>query len=397
MRKETGAPLLREVDRLGTGCEKWDALEQNFGRPDLISMWVADMDFSAPQPVLDALADRIAHGAFGYQQIPEGWKRAIVDWELARHRNVADPSWIRYVPGVVPALFWLVNLLTEPGDACLIQTPVYYPFESAVADTGRTLVTYDLVNENGLYRIDFDGLEQTILKNQVRLFILCSPHNPVGRVWTEGELRRIWEICNRHGVFVLADEIHRDLVLGTAPFVPYAAVAEDPSGFITLASASKTFNLASLTNAFVLIPDAKIRERYDAAIKRSHPGGGNHLGFVATETAFRSGVPWLEALLVQLRRNADVLRERLSQGVPEIVLSPLQGTYLQWVDMRGLLPAEELEPFLRDVCRVAVNYGDWFGPAGTGFIRINLATPQWRVEAVADRIVEGAAQIRASR
>lgn len=397
MHKETEASLLREVDRLGTECEKWDALEEIFGRPDLISMWVADMDFAAPQPVLDALSERIAHGAFGYHRTPEGWKRAIVDWELTRHRNVADPSWIRYVPGVVPALFWLVNLLTDPKDACLIQTPVYYPFASAVEKTRRSLVTHDLVNENGQYRIDFDGLEQTILENRVRLFILCSPHNPVGRVWTREELRRIREICSRHNVFVLADEIHRDLVIGEAPFVPYAAVAEDPSGFITLASASKTFNLASLTNAFILIPDAKVRERYDAAIKQSNPGGGNHLGFVATEAAFRYGAPWLEALLAQVRCNADVLRERLSQGVPEIVLSPLQGTYLQWVDMRGLLPAEGLESFMRDVCRVAVNYGEWFGKAGSGFVRLNLATPQWRVEAVADRIVAGAAQVRTSR
>lgn len=386
--------LLQEVARPGTGCEKWDGLAETFGRPDLISMWVADMDFAAPEPVLDALAARVAHGAFGYQQVPETWKDAIVQWDLHRHRNKVDPEWIRYAPGVVPALFWLVNALTEPGEACLIQTPVYYPFRYAVEETGRRLITHDLVNDNGTYHIDFAGFETAIVQHRVKLFILCSPHNPVGRVWEKEELRQLWRICDRHGVFVLSDEIHRDLVLGARPHIPTAQVAENTERLITLASASKTFNLASLSNSFMFIPDRKVRARFDEAVKRAHPGSGNILGYVATEAAFMRGEPWLEALLAQLRKNASVLWERLSRDLPEAVISPLEGTYLQWVDLRKLLPFEQVEPFMRDVCRVAVDYGDWFGKAGEGFIRLNLATPQWRVEEVAERLIAGARQVR---
>ena len=386
--------LLQEVERLGTGCEKWDGLKETFGRPDLISMWVADMDFAAPQVVLDALIARVAHGAFGYQQIPEDWKDAIVQWDLRRHHNTVDPEWIRYAPGVVPALFWLVNALTEPGEACLIQTPVYYPFQYAVEETGRRLITHDLVNENGVYRIDFAGFETAIVQNRVKLFILCSPHNPVGRVWEKEELRQLWRICDRHGVYVLSDEIHRDLVLGTRTHIPTAQVAENLDRLITLASASKTFNLASLSNSFMLIPDRKLRARFDEAIKRAHPGSGNILGYVATKAAFTQGEPWLEDLLAQLRKNAALLWERLARDLPEAVLSPLEGTYLQWVDLRKLFPFEQVEPFMRDVCRVATDYGDWFGKAGEGFIRLNLATPQWRVEEVANRLIEGARQVR---
>ncbi len=392
--KEDG--LLREVERKNTECLKWDALDQRFGDPDLIAMWVADMDFAAPQPVLDALHERVAHGAFGYHVASDGWRNAFIDWEQTRHECRIEPEWLRYTPGIVPAVYWLVNLLTEPGDACLIQTPVYYPFHHAVRDTGRTLVCSDLQNNGGIYSIDFERFERDIVENGVRLFILCSPHNPVGRVWTRDELSTMLHICAKHKVFVLSDEIHQDIILGERRHIPTALVAEDTSRLITLNSASKTFNLASLENATLVIPDPDVRAKYDQFIGTYNPGGGNVLGFVAVEAAYRHGASWLEALLDVLRQNEAFIREAFAKELPEVILSPLEGTYLLWADLRGLLSEDQIKEFMLKECGVAVDYGVWFGDAGKGFIRLNLATPGWRVEKVARRIIEAGKKVRAS-
>lgn len=304
--------LLQEVERRNTACLKWDGLEARFGDPDLIAMWVADMEFEAPRVVIDALHDRVEHGAFGYHLTPASYHEAFIGWENEHFGYDVKPEWIHYAPGVVSAIYWLVDMLTGPGDACLVLSPVYSPFYSAVRDKGRTLVCCDLKNTGGFYTVDFDQFEADIVENDVKLFILCSPHNPVGRVWTGGELKKMWEICKRHHVFILSDEIHQDIVTGPNRHLPMALVADDDALLITLTSASKTFNLASL------------------------------------------------------------------------------GTYLLWCDLRALIPEERLVRFMQEICGVAVNYGIWFGDGGRGFIRINLATPRWRVEEVVRRMVAAA-------
>ena len=391
--KDNG-PLLREVERRHTDCLKWDALSQRFGDPDLIAMWVADMDIAAPRAVLDAMHARIEHGAFGYQKPAKGWKDAFVRWEAERHGWQVDPSWIRYVPGVVPAIYWLIHAFTAPGDACLIQTPVYYPFSHAVRDTGRILVESDLVHADGVYGIDFEQFERDIAAHEVKLFILCSPHNPVGRVWTRQEIETVWAICQRHGVIVVSDEIHHDIVTGGRKHVPTGLVAGTSPHFVMLTSASKTFNLASLENALLVMPDTGLQKRYDAFARSFHPADGNLLGYVAVEAAYRHGGAWLEALLAEIRANEMHLRTLFGQALPEVVISPLEGTYLLWMDFRALVPAGELDAFMKQACGIAVDDGSWFGKSGEGFVRLNLATPRWRVEDVGRRIVDAARKRR---
>ena len=384
---QDGECLLQPVERRNTACLKWDALETRFGDPDLIAMWVADMDFAAPRPVIDALHARVEQGAFGYQMQALGWKDAFIQWERERHGWLVDPEWIKYVPGVVPAIYWLIHAYTAPGDACLIQTPVYYPFSYAVRDTGRRLVESELVAVDGVYGINMDALEKTIVDHAVKLFILCSPHNPVGRVWSHGELEAVWGVCQRHGVVLVSDEIHHDIVTGCRKHVPTGLLAGAAPDFIMLTSASKTFNLASLENALLVIPEAETRKRYDAFARSFHPSGGNLLGYVAVEAAYRQGAAWLEALLAEIRANEAHLRQLFARELPEVIMSPLEGTYLLWMDLRALVSADELETFMNRECGVAVDFGFWFGACGSGHIRVNLATPRWRVEDVGRRMV----------
>lgn len=361
-------------ERLHTDSLKWDALERRFQNPNLLPMWVADMDFQVPQAVLMALQDRITHGVFGYHQIPDSYYDAIIDWEQGRHGYTVKREWLRTVPGVVPAIFWLINAFTNPGDACLIQTPVYYPFFHAVNDTDRKLVTCDLVNTDGQYTIDFELFEQLIVTNYVKLFVLCSPHNPVGRVWTETELIQMMDICKRYQVLVVSDEIHQDLIIGSRKHHPTAITGDWDNQLITVSSATKTFNLASLENAFIVIPDEQLRNQYDRFHKTIHPGDGNMMGFVAVEAAYRRGEAWLDKLLDVVRENYRLLHETITNHLPGAVLTPLEGTYLAWCDFRAIIESKDMKTFLQDDCGLALNYGEWFGEAGRGFARMNLAT-----------------------
>ena len=255
MNKET---FIREncPDRRGTNCSKWDILSSKYGDPDLISMWVADMDFKAPEEVTRALRKKTDFGIYGYSLTPDGYYRSFIRWEKERHGWDVNRDWIRFAPGVVTGIFWCIHMLTNPGDAVIIHMPVYYPFHHAVEDTGRRLIYSELVNTKGVYTIDFQDFEKKIVDNKVKVFILCSPHNPVGRVWTEEELETMLAICKAHHVTVISDEIHHDLIIGSRPHIPTATVKNGGYSdlIITLTSASKTFNLAGMKNSFVIIP-----------------------------------------------------------------------------------------------------------------------------------------------
>lgn len=385
---DNAASMLREVDRINTDCLKWDALGSRFGDSSLVAMWVADMDFSAPQPVINALQERVAHGAFGYHVPSSDWKDTFCAWEFTRHGWQVSSEWIRYVPGVVPALYWMIHAMTEPGDACLVQTPVYYPFLHAVRDTGRVLVTSDLSLAGGRYGIDFYRFEQDIIQHGVKLFILCSPHNPVGRVWTRHELETVWTICERHGVFVLSDEIHQDIVTGNRKHIPTGLIAGSSEYFAMLTSASKTFNLASLENGILVIPNPAARKRYDDFARSFHVPDGNVLGYVAVEAAYRHGAPWLAALLDTIAENEKFLRALFDGKAPEVTLFPMEGTYLLWMDFRAFISPDELDSFMKKECGIAVDSGSWFGTAGRGFVRLNLATPGWRVQKVGHQMID---------
>lgn len=377
------------VERRGTDCEKWDRLATKYGDPNLISMWVADMEFRTADAIIEALSARAEHGAFGYGMVPAGYYEAFSGWMQQRHGVSIEQEWVRFSPGVIPALFWMVNAFTNPGDAVMIMTPVYYPFHNAVKDTGRTLVAVDLLNHNGHYTMDFEGIESAIVHTKVRMLILCSPHNPVGRVWTEEELEQLLNMCERHGVLVVSDEIHMDIILGEKPFVSVLSVAGGcyAEKTIVLSSASKTFNLASFLHSHIVIPGEELRQRYDAYAQTVNRAENNTLGMLTTMEGYLHGSEWLDSLLDVVRDNYQYLVAELNEKVPQVVVPPLEGTYLLLLDIREVLGDRDTKTFIQDDCHLAVDYGEWFGENFVGFVRLNLATePRYVHQAVANII-----------
>ena len=377
------------VDRKGTHCEKWDGLGERFGREDLLALWVADMDFRVPQCVLEAEKDYLDTGVFGYYHPSEGYYQAFMDWEQERHGYSVQREWLRFSPGVVPAINWLIQIFTEPQDRVLVLTPVYYPFLHAVRDNERTLVACQLVNQDGQYTVDLAAFEAAIAENQVRMFIMSSPHNPVSRVWRREELTAMLDICKKHGVLVLSDEIHQDLTFDGHKHIPSATAGDYSHMVITLTAASKTFNLAGCQNAFVVLPDAKLRKAYDAFTKRIHIREGNPFGYIAVEAAYRGGKAWLQQVQEIIWNNYGYLREQLAIHLPKACVTPLEGTYLMWVDFAAYLQPEEMERFFEETCGIAVDYGAWFEGDGQSHIRINLATSRENVEKAFSSILQG--------
>ena len=377
------------VDRKGTHCEKWDGLGERFGREDLLALWVADMDFRVPQCVLEAEKDYLDTGVFGYYHPSEGYYQAFMDWEQERHGYSVQREWLRFSPGVVPAINWLIQIFTEPQDRVLVLTPVYYPFLHAVRDNERTLIACQLVHQDGQYSVDLAAFEAAIAENQVRMFIMSSPHNPVSRVWRREELTAMLDICKKHGVLVLSDEIHQDLTFDGHKHIPSATAGDYSHMVITLTAASKTFNLAGCQNAFVVLPDAKLRKEYDAFTKRIHIREGNPFGYNAVEAAYRGGKAWLQQVQEIIWNNYGYLREQLAIHLPKACVTPLEGTYLMWVDFAAYLQPEEMERFFEETCGIAVDYGAWFEGDGQSHIRINLATSRENVEKAFSSILQG--------
>ncbi len=379
--------IIRYVDRVGSNCIKWDAQEKSFGESGLLGMWVADMDFEVPASVQKALKDYVDFAVYGYTAPADGYYKAFIDWEREHHGYEVKREWMRYAPGVVPAFNWWVQMSTCPGDAVMVLMPVYYPFHNAVKNNGRRLVACELSCEDGVYSIDFDVFEKTIVEENVKTFILCSPHNPVGRVWKKDELARMLEICRKHSVFVISDEIHHDLEFGGNRHIPSATVGEYDDMLVTLTAPSKTFNLAGLKNAIVIIPDEELRKKFDAFTTNISVTGGNTAGNLAAEAAYRGGEEWLSKVKDIIWNNYLYAAEAFKEALPELKISPLEGTYLMWVNFGAYLKAEEMEEFFQKKCRIAIDYGSWFGGEAETCIRINLATSRENVAACVERII----------
>ena len=377
--------------RRNTDSLKWDALEARYGNADLLAMWVADMEFKVPKQVTKALQERVAHGIYGYSVTPDSYYQAFINWEQTRHGLTLKRDWIRFGSGVVNSLYALVNILTRPGDGVLILTPVYYPFFNAVQDNHRQLVTSELRHEDGHYTIDFEDVEHQIKTNQVRLFIQCSPHNPVGRIWTEAEETRLLALCEQYHVLVISDEIHQDLEIDRAahPFVSALTVANGrfSDRVIVVNAPSKTFNIASLLNSHIIIPNPALRQRYDEHIGRFSQTEISVLGQVAGQAAYESGADWLDQILGIVRDNYHTLQTTFAAQAPQLVLADLEGTYLTWLDLRAYVQPAQTKAFIQDQCRLAVDFGEWFSPDDRGFVRLNLATNPQNVQEAANRIV----------
>ena len=380
--------MLEYIERKGTGCSKWDGLESTFGADGLLPLWVADMDFSVDSHIKKALADYMDTGVYGYPVVSDGYYEAFIDWEKSVHGFTVDREWIRYSPGVVSGFNFAVQVLTEPGDAVIVTTPVYYPFLHAVENNDRKLICSELVNDNGRYYIDFEDFERLIEVNNVKAFLLCSPHNPVSRVWTAGELSQILDICRKHDVAVISDEIHHDLTFDGAVHIPTLSVAKETDRIIMLTAASKTFNIAALKNSFVVIKDPELRDAWDRFVTGLRIGWGNPLGYIACEAAYRYGSPWLSEVKEVIWSNYKYICDEFSAHLPEVRMTPLEATYLAWADFSAYLAPEEVQPFMQDKCHLAFDYGSWFGGNKSGsFIRINLATSRENIEEAVGRIV----------
>jgi len=377
------------ADRMGTNSTKWDALEKEFGDPDLISMWVADMDFRVPECVTEALNRRVGHEVYGYSYAPDSYFEAVIDWEKRHHGYEVKKEWIRISPGVVAALYWMMHIYTQPDDAVIILTPVYYPFHNCVKDTGRKLVTCDMKYDKGVFTVDYEAFEQKIVENQVKVYIQSSPHNPAGRVWTEEEQDRILSICAKHDVLVISDEIHQDLVFGGHRHIPAAMVSggKYADNVITAFASSKTFNLAACQTSTIVIADEKRRQQWDHFTNVYHMASANVFGVTAVEAALRGGEAWYEGLKEVIASNYRMLAEEMKE-FPEAYVAPLEGTYLAFLDLRSYVPLDQIKEFTQDKCRLAVDYGEWFGENWKGFIRLNLGTKPELVKQAVTNIKE---------
>ena len=389
--------LIKYVDRKNTDCLKWDGLRHSFSCDDLLAMWVADMDFRIPDCVIRRLSDYVEQGTFGYYRPPEGYYDAFINWEKRYHGYEVKREWLRFAPGVVPAFNWMVQILTEAGDAVAVMTPVYYPFMAAVRNNGRQLVECPLLQTERGFEMDHDGFEEAIERENVRAFIFCSPHNPVGRVWKKEEIRRMLDICSRHGVYIISDEIHHDLIMSGHKHVPAATTGAYDDILVTLTAATKTFNLASVQNSIAIIPDRSLRAKWDRFTEGIRISSGNAFGYIAVQAAYEEGRPWLEELLEVIEGNYKHLRSRLEAELPEVRIADLEGTYLMWIDLSAYIDPtiasthdtkeKAIKYLMEDKCGIAVDYGAWFGGDHAGCIRVNLATSRENIGSAADRII----------
>lgn len=380
---------IKYVDRVGTDCNKWDSMDARFGDNDLMALWVADMDFMAAECVRKAAREYADFGIYGYYKVPDAYYQNFIDWEEKYHHCHIEKQWLRFSPGVVSPINWYVNMKTKPGDGIIVLTPVYYPFLDAIRDNGRQLISCDLVRKDKVYHIDYADFEKKIVDNKVKLFILSSPHNPVGRVWKKEELEQLLAICRKHQVFVVADEIHHDLIMPGYEHTEILNIPGYTDMLVVLTAGSKTFNLAGCKNSFVILPDEKLRQEYDDFLAALRIRGGNAFGYVAVAAAFGGGRPWLEGVIDIIRKNAQYVEETLAEKLPEAVVSPLEGTYLQWVDLGAYVKPNETQELIQNKCRLAVDYGEWFGGERFGsFIRLNLATSPENIKEAVSRIVK---------
>ncbi len=336
------------IDRTGRGQAKWEprGLKEMFGDENLLSFWVADMDFRVAPPIRDALIEAAEHGCIGYTGLDPEFYEAYINWQKRRNGWEPDALWFRYTPGVVPAINLLLLAMTNEGDEILIQRPVYYPFTDSIVKQKRTVVSSSLVNKNGKYEIDFEDFEKKASSPKCTAFILCNPHNPVGRVYTEEELRKMGEICNRHGVFVIADEIHSDLIAKGHKHVVYAKLGKEFEQNCAVCHApSKTFNLAGLQQATAFCRDRALLDRLEKTLRDAGVVSGNIFGMTATEAAFAHGDAWLDAMLDYVAEGYAIFREEMEARLPGAVLTPLEATYLGWLDLRawGLTTAQLME------------------------------------------------------
>ncbi|MBR6913219.1 MAG: pyridoxal phosphate-dependent aminotransferase [Treponema sp.] len=376
------------TDRRNTSAIKYD-LATVRGKPaDVLSLWVADMDFPTAPAILDALQKKVVHGIFGYSVPNDKFYEAVKKWQKSEHDFDVERSHIVTTPGVVFAIACAIKAFTKENVAVIIQTPVYYPFKNMIEANGRKLVTSSLFEKSGKWHIDFKDFEKKIEENDVKLFILCSPHNPVGRVWTREELTRISEICIRHNVIVFADEIHNDFVFEPNKHIVYSTISKEAAlNSVVSTSASKSFNLAGLQFSVNFIQNPELKRKFHTEREKTGYDEPSLMGFTATQAAYENGKEWLSALKVHLKENLDFLRDFLSEKMPKARLIEPEGTYLIWIDFSAYgYTDSELDDIIVNKAKVWLDRGTMFGPEGDNYQRINIATPRPILKDALERI-----------
>lgn len=362
------------ISRRGTLSYKWDSATD----AEVLPLWVADMDFRTSPAIIKALQRRVAHGIFGYTRVPDAYYQAVTNWFARRHGWNIQREWMIYTSGVVPAVSAVIKALTVPGDKVLVQTPVYNCFFSSIRNNGCTLAASPLLRVGNTWQMDFEDLERKASDPDVKVFLLCNPHNPVGRVWTREELLKAGEICSRHGVTVVSDEIHCELVYPGHAYTPFASISGDFSAHaIVCISPSKAFNIAGLQIANIVVPDEEVRRKIDKAININEVCDVNPFGVTATIAAYTEGEEWLNQLLVYLQANYKWMQDYCRTHLPDFPISDLEGTYLVWMDCSILHKTSDvLEQELLDESKLWLNAGTMYGTEGEGFMRWNIACPR---------------------
>lgn len=364
-------------NRRGTLSYKWDQGEKLFGDPEVLPLWVADMDFKCSPAIVEAVEKRASQGIYGYTIRTEEYVGAIVDWFQSRHSWPIKASWLTDSPGVVPSLSIAVRTLTQPGDEVIVMSPVYNPFYDVIVKNGRIVADSPLVLQDGRYEMDYVRLE-SLMQGGAKLLLLCSPHNPGGRVWTREELIKLGELCIQYGVRVVADEIHCDLVFQGHRHSPFASLSPALAEItVTCLAPSKTFNIPGLQTSFVVISNPELKRSFDGEIAALSIGSVNFFGPAATIAAYTEGEPWLQAVLTYVKDNQDYAVQYLEERLPGLASIQSEGTYLLWVDCRALgLSSTDLKRLMYREAKIAFNEGSIYGKSGEGFLRINLACPR---------------------
>ncbi len=384
-----------KISREGTNCIKYDLRKEIFGNDRVIPMWVADMDFKTPDFIINSLRKRLEHEILGYSFRPAEYNKSIIDWLYKRHNWKIENEWICFCPGIVPALNLCTLTFTRPGDSVIVQPPVYFPFFTAVESHGRTLVYNQLSEVNGRWEMNFDALKDSIT-DRTKMIIISNPHNPVGRVWSQQELSILADICIKNNILVVSDEIHCDLILPGYYHTPVARISEKIAGItVTCIAPSKTFNLAGLSTASMIISNPVLRKYFNSKVEHLHIGNGNIFGTVASIAAYSGGTEWLDSLMDYININVDFVIDYCSKLIPEIIPLQPEATYMIWLDCRKLgMTGKDLQDFFVNEAGVGMNKGSTFGPGGEGFMRMNLGTTHQNVRLAMEQIEKAVASLR---
>lgn len=379
------------IDRRNTRSYKWDQSEKLFGDKDIMPLWVADMDFESPPAVKEAMLRRLEQGVYGYSVSSEPYKEAITSWFKRRHDWSIQPQWITDSPGIVTSLSLAVELYSEPGSEVILQSPVYYPFYDVINMNGRKVAKNPLILQNGRYEMDYDQLEG-LMKGGAKLLLLCSPHNPGGRVWEREELLKLGELCLAYGVTVISDEIHCDMALPGHTHYPFAALSEELANItVTTLAATKTFNLPGLQTSFIVASNPDLKQKFDMRLKTLSLHMAHYFAPEAVQAAYNEGEEWLDELMVYISGNAEYAISYLSEHLPQIQVMQPQATYLLWLDCRGLnLDIAGLKNLMFKEAKVAFSEGSVFGSEGEGYLRINLACPRSTLQEALERFARAA-------